>query len=305
MDGTAALRPRPITRRNVLRGSLGLAAAGALVVAVSACGGSPSAAGPGAGALRPLDVQLVWLKNVQFGGSFLAQQHGYYDRLWVAPNLITGGPQVSVEPVVVQGRAPQDLLGKRIGVPSASLAIWDTFLKANSIDPSTITVVPVQLDPTTLVKGTVDRYLGFVTDEPIALLLKGFPTYQLKFADFGYSLYGDCYITTAAALANPAKRALVVGFLRAERLGWRLAAAEPLAAAAVSGPALGLDPHQQGLESQAQAALVQPPGSGPADILTLKEPDVTANLRTLTLSGSSLSNDQLFDTSLTADLATV
>lgn len=71
------------------------------------------------------------------------------------------------------------------------------------------------------------------------------------------------------------------------------------------GKALGLDIKQQTLESEAQTDLVQPPGSGPGDVLLLKPTDISANLRTLALSGTPLAENQLFDSSLMPALGSV
>ncbi|MDX6222708.1 MAG: hypothetical protein QOD91_1762, partial [Frankiales bacterium] len=40
-------------------------------------------------------------------------------------------------------KTPQDMIGKKIGVQAANESVWSAFLKANKIDPSKITKVPV------------------------------------------------------------------------------------------------------------------------------------------------------------------
>jgi ABC-type nitrate/sulfonate/bicarbonate transport system substrate-binding protein len=52
-----------------------------------------------------INLQLNWLINVQYGGSFLANSKGYYSKAGVAVDLRPGGPNVSVEPLVVSGKA--------------------------------------------------------------------------------------------------------------------------------------------------------------------------------------------------------
>ena len=58
------------------------------------------------------------------------------------------------------------MIGKKIGVQATNEPVWNAFLKANDIDPSKITKVPVQFDPPPLAPGEVDGWFSFVTNEP-------------------------------------------------------------------------------------------------------------------------------------------
>jgi ABC-type nitrate/sulfonate/bicarbonate transport system substrate-binding protein len=50
--------------------------------------------------------QLSWIKNDEFSGEFIADSKGYYlDEGFTSVNLLSGGPNVSSEPVVVSGKA--------------------------------------------------------------------------------------------------------------------------------------------------------------------------------------------------------
>ncbi len=103
----------PLSRRSFLAGALafgGAAATGSTLLA--ACGSSSSSnskktgtQGGASGGTTSLTVQLVWLKNVQFGGSWIAEKQGLYDKFGVKPNLLAGGPNTVVEPIVVSGKA--------------------------------------------------------------------------------------------------------------------------------------------------------------------------------------------------------
>ena len=68
-------------------------------------------------------------------------------------DLVTIGAQYQKNPFAVMSLAtspintPQDMIGKKIGVQATNEAVWNAFLKANKIDPSKITKVPVQFDP--------------------------------------------------------------------------------------------------------------------------------------------------------------
>lgn len=50
-------------------------------------------------------LQLGWLKSVQYGGSFIAEERGYYADEDLEVRLLPGGPNAPVDPVVVSGQA--------------------------------------------------------------------------------------------------------------------------------------------------------------------------------------------------------
>lgn len=56
-------------------------------------------------AQTPVSFQLSWLHSVQFGGSYIAQDRGYWTDLGLAVALSPGGPNAPVEPPVVAGNA--------------------------------------------------------------------------------------------------------------------------------------------------------------------------------------------------------
>lgn len=90
----------PMDRRNFIR-RLGALGAG---LALGAEGWAPRARG-GEPPLGRVTYQLGWVKNFQFAGEYLADARGYYRRFGVAVDLLTGGPTVNIEPVVMSGRA--------------------------------------------------------------------------------------------------------------------------------------------------------------------------------------------------------
>lgn len=73
----------------------------------SAAGFAASAAGlPALAAnLTPVNFQLSWLHSVQFGGSYIAQNKGYWAEEGLEVSLAQGGPNAPVEPPVVSGTA--------------------------------------------------------------------------------------------------------------------------------------------------------------------------------------------------------
>ncbi len=93
-----------ITRRSLLkRGVAGAAALGVPAV-LAACGGSATVS-TGRSGKTSLVMQLSFLENVQFGGSFMADARGYYAAQGLSVSFLPGGPNVAAEPVVAAGKA--------------------------------------------------------------------------------------------------------------------------------------------------------------------------------------------------------
>ncbi len=99
-----------IDRAELLRrgaaAAVGLAAAGALPSLARAARAAAPAAAAKAADLGTLNLQLNWIKNFEFAGSYLADHDGFYKQEGFSKvNLLAGGPSVSVEPLVVSGKA--------------------------------------------------------------------------------------------------------------------------------------------------------------------------------------------------------
>lgn len=58
-----------------------------------------------AGHATAANLQLSWLHSVQFGGSYIAANKGYWSDLGLDVSLAQGGPNAPVEPPVVTGQA--------------------------------------------------------------------------------------------------------------------------------------------------------------------------------------------------------
>ncbi|NIA72086.1 ABC transporter substrate-binding protein [Pelagibius litoralis] len=58
-----------------------------------------------ANALTAARMQLSWLHSVQFGGSYIAQDRGYWTDLGLDVALTPGGPNAPVEPPVISNQA--------------------------------------------------------------------------------------------------------------------------------------------------------------------------------------------------------
>ncbi len=113
-------RPVP-SRRQFLQLSAAVGAGALLAPSLAACG-SDTVDGA-------LDVQFGWLKNMQYGGLYMASEQGYYDGLGLKVNQVTGGPSVDVVSVVASGNAHVGLsnsdelaIARGQGVPVVMLA---------------------------------------------------------------------------------------------------------------------------------------------------------------------------------------
>ena len=87
------MSPIPFTRRGMIQaGAAGLAL------------GGMGLARP-ASARTPVGLQLSWLHSVQFAGSYIAQDRGWWSDAGLQVRLLQGGPNAPVEPPVVAGTA--------------------------------------------------------------------------------------------------------------------------------------------------------------------------------------------------------
>jgi ABC-type nitrate/sulfonate/bicarbonate transport system substrate-binding protein len=193
---------------------------------------------------------------------------------------------------------PQDMVGKKIGVQSVNDAVWAAFLKANNLDASKVNKVVVGFDPTPLSQGSVDGWFSFITNEPIALGLKGFQTHTFLLADYNYPEIGNVFITTADALKN--NRAAVKACMTAEVIAWRECIAQP------NNPAMATlkdFPTAQTLPAAQQQSVAQNKLIAEGDALTnglfyIAPATQSQNVSTLALGGTTVTTSQLFDLTL-------
>lgn len=68
-------------------------------------------------ALKPVSIQLSWIKSIQYGGFFAATEQGYFKDAGVEPTFVSGGPTMDPIGNVAAGRS---LLGDR---PSGALLL--------------------------------------------------------------------------------------------------------------------------------------------------------------------------------------
>jgi ABC-type nitrate/sulfonate/bicarbonate transport system substrate-binding protein len=105
-----------IGRRAFLGGAL-KASAGAAVLGMTGTGllaglGAQNAsAAPSVGSAA---LQLDWIEDIEFAGSYVAKTNGYYTKAGLDCTLLAGGPSTAVEPIVVAGKALMGISGPDI-----------------------------------------------------------------------------------------------------------------------------------------------------------------------------------------------
>jgi ABC-type nitrate/sulfonate/bicarbonate transport system substrate-binding protein len=217
--------------------------------------------------------------------------------------IVVIGAQYQKNPFCIMSAAtkpinnPQGMIGKKIGVQSPNDAVWAAFLQANNIQASQVNKVTVGFDPTPLTQGTVDGWFSFITNEPIELKLKGFSTTTFLLADYNYPEAGNAYIVTTDNLKN--NRAKVKAAMIGDILGWKDTLTNPSDAATLAvQKGQGLTMQAELLQAYAQSALIVTPDSQANGLFYVTPTFQAANLKTLSLGGTTVTASQLFDMSL-------
>jgi ABC-type nitrate/sulfonate/bicarbonate transport system substrate-binding protein len=203
-------------------------------------------------------------------------------------------------------RKPQDLVGKRLGIQQSGKEIYDAFFRANGIDPTSVKYVPVQFDPAPLVNGEVDAFASFLTSQPIQLKQKGIETTTFLLAEFGYGLWADAFVVSEDTLHDKDARANLVKVLRAAAHGWQDAIKDPQHGAKLAvdkyGKSLQLNLNEQALTAEAFRPLISTPETQKNGLLTMSAAGIAANIATMKSVGITVSANDLFDTTVLADV---
>jgi ABC-type nitrate/sulfonate/bicarbonate transport system substrate-binding protein len=199
---------------------------------------------------------------------------------------------------------PHALIGKKIGVQDSNQLIFSALLDANNIDPTSITTIPVQFDPSPLANGDVDGWVGFTTVEPIALAAKGFPNHVMLFADFHLPLVAETFTVRQDTIDH--ERDKLKAFLTAEIKGWRDAVADPAGAARLATTVYGkdqnLDIAEQTQEATAQNTLIVSDDTRANGLFTITDTLINANIAALHNAKIDIQPNQLFDMSLLTEI---
>ena len=198
-------------------------------------------------------------------------------------------------------RTVADLAGKKIGIQAGTnQQIFEGFLKANNVDPASLTQVVVQFEPTPLTEGNVDGFMAFLTNEPFLVKAQGFTPVTLSFADNGLPLTSETYTVLQETIDT--QRDMLKAFLVAEILGWTDAVADPAGAAALAvntyGKDLGLDLAGQTEQATAQNELIVSADTKANGLFTLTDELQAQIIGALGEIGITITADDLFDLSM-------
>ncbi|WP_432488982.1 ABC transporter substrate-binding protein [Kineococcus sp. SYSU DK018] len=202
-------------------------------------------------------------------------------------------------------RSVADLAGKRLGIQTGgNEQIFDGFCKANGVDTSSFTVVPVQYDPSVVETGEVDAFMSYLTNEPILLAGRGLTPVTLGFADNGLPVVGETFTVLQSTIDE--QRDMLKAFLKAEVQGWNDAVADPVESARLAvevyGADQGLELEEQVQEAEAQNLLVVTDDTRANGLFTMTDALVQENVDALALMGTEITAEQLFDLSLLAEV---
>ncbi len=276
-----------------------IAGATAAVLALSACNGGAGDSDDTA----EVALQLNWITNATWAGSYLADEDGFYDEAGLDVDIRTGGPNVDfmaplstgevlmsfagmTEPMTLNAdgsdfrivgamyqrspisivslresdiTTPQDLEGKRLGLGSTALSLWDQFADVAGVDKDAVEIVPIQYGVDTLVAGDVDAMMGFVTEAPVALEARGLEANYFLLQDYGYGYFVNVYTVRQRDLDDPDRRELIKRLLKADLLGQLEVAKDPERAGQVTfdryGQELGLELDNEIATARAAAQL--------------------------------------------------
>jgi ABC-type nitrate/sulfonate/bicarbonate transport system substrate-binding protein len=197
--------------------------------------------------------------------------------------------------------APQDMVGKRIGVQDSNTSLFQALLAANDISPDEVTVVPVQYDPSVLVNGEVDGFVAYLTNESITVEAEGQQVTNLPFADNGLPFVAETFTVTDQAIEED--RDMLKDFLEAEIRGWTDVIADPEAAVDVCiaeyGADLGLDRDNEIVSAGiANDDLIMSPDTEENGLFTITDELQAETVESLAGAGVEVEIEDLFDLSL-------
>jgi ABC-type nitrate/sulfonate/bicarbonate transport system substrate-binding protein len=209
--------------------------------------------------------------------------------------------------------SPEDLKGKTIGVQDSNASVFAALLRANGIDESEVTVVPVDFDPTPLMNGEVDGFMAYLTNEALTVELAGYDVTNLAYAENGVPYVAETFSVTDQYLAE--NRELLKAFLTAEIKGWTHVFTEPTddtvalveehynAAAAESAEGLeavfgALDPEKTAMGLEASKELITTSETEANGLFTISDELQQQTVDSLAAAGWEVTTDQLFDTSI-------
>jgi ABC-type nitrate/sulfonate/bicarbonate transport system substrate-binding protein len=199
---------------------------------------------------------------------------------------------------------PEDLVGKKIGVQASNTSLFEALLAVNDVDPSSLTIVPVQYDPSVLINGDVDGFVAYLTNEPITVAEQGYEVANLPFADNGLPFVAETVTVTDQTIAEDREK--LKAFLVAEIKGWSDALADPDGAAELAlelnGPEAVPSIEKAKAGSAAQNLLIVSEETEENGLFTISEELQEQTVKTLAAAGITVEASDLFDLSLLAEV---
>ena len=198
---------------------------------------------------------------------------------------------------------PQDMIGKKIGVQDSNTSLFQALLAANGINPSQVTVVPVQYDPSVLVNGEVDGFVAYLTNESITVQSQGHAVTNLPFADNGLPFVAETFTATQQTIDEHAD--LLKAFLKAEIQGWTDVIKDPESAVDLDlksyGSDLGLNRANEVQSAHiANDSLITSADTTANGLFTVSQDLQDETIKSLAGAGIDVKASDLFDMSLLA-----
>lgn len=199
---------------------------------------------------------------------------------------------------------PADLVGKRIGIQTGNEPLFYALLDANDIARDSVTIVPVEYDPSPLTTGDVDGFLAYVTNESVILEAQGYDVVNLLYADNGLPLVAHSIVASQESIDT--NRDALKAFLYASIRGWKDALADPDEAARyaveVYGSDLGLDLDLERGQAVAATDLIVDGDVETDGLFTISADRAQEVVDLLNEIGITITVDELFDFSLLAEV---
>jgi ABC-type nitrate/sulfonate/bicarbonate transport system substrate-binding protein len=186
-------------------------------------------------------------------------------------------------------KAPQDLMDRTLAVPQANVLTAEALLKLNNVPIDRVKIVPYAYDPTPLIKRQVDATVDFVTNVPFTIKQANVEPSHFLLWDWGFKVYQDVVVVLEETLRT--RREPLLGWLKASRRGWDENFRDP-----EKYPNRFIHSHFKSTGrtvaneiafNKAQAPLIQTTNG----IFSMTEPDIEANINTLSNIGLKLNRD--------------
>jgi ABC-type nitrate/sulfonate/bicarbonate transport system substrate-binding protein len=118
-------------------------------------------------------------------------------------------------------RTVKQMEGKTVAVATSNRPLVMNMLRDAGMDPLSVNIVPSSPDPSALVSGQIDAYVGYSTNQGVMLQTRGVEIFALNAHELGIPETAGTIYGQEDFLAS--NRDLVVRFLRASLTGWRWA----------------------------------------------------------------------------------